>query len=38
MTTVVRKSEAVLYDEKTSTISAYGPARSTIEGSTAQRR
>ena len=28
MTTVARKSEAVLYDEKTSTISAYGPARS----------
>jgi xylulose-5-phosphate/fructose-6-phosphate phosphoketolase len=32
MTTVARKSEAVLYDEKTSTISAYGPARSTIKG------
>ncbi len=32
MTTVARKSEGVLYDEKTSTISAYGPARSTING------
>ena len=32
MTTVTRNSEAVLYDEKTSTISAYGPARSTIKG------
>ena len=32
MTTVGRKSQAVLYDEKTSTISAYGPARSTIKG------
>ena len=32
MTTVARKSEALLYDEKTSTISAYGPARSTIKG------
>jgi len=32
MTTVARTSEAVLYDEKTSTISAYGPARSTIKG------
>ncbi|MGD0076861.1 MAG: phosphoketolase, partial [Candidatus Binataceae bacterium] len=32
MTTVARNSEAVLYDEKTSTISAYGPARSTIKG------
>ncbi|MGA7871363.1 MAG: hypothetical protein WCA22_10720 [Candidatus Binatus sp.] len=32
MTTVARKSEAVPYDEKTSTISAYGPARSTIKG------
>ena len=29
MTTVARKSEAVLYDEKTSTISPYSPARST---------
>ena len=29
---VARKSEAVLYDEKTSTISAYGTARSTIKG------
>jgi xylulose-5-phosphate/fructose-6-phosphate phosphoketolase len=32
MTTVARQSEGVLYDEKTSTISAYGPARSTING------
>jgi xylulose-5-phosphate/fructose-6-phosphate phosphoketolase len=32
MTTVARKSEAVLYDEKTSTISAYGVARSTVKG------
>jgi xylulose-5-phosphate/fructose-6-phosphate phosphoketolase len=32
MTTVARKSEAVLYDEKTYAISAYGPARSTIKG------
>ena len=32
MATFARKSEAVLYDEKTSTISAYGPARSTIKG------
>ena len=31
MTTVARTSEAVLYDEKTSAISAYGPARSTIK-------
>ena len=32
MTTIEGKSEAVFYDEKTSTISAYGPARSTIKG------
>ena len=32
MTTFVTKSGAVSYDEKTSAISAYGPARSTITG------
>jgi hypothetical protein len=32
MTTLTRRSEAVCYDEKISAISAYGPARSTIEG------
>ena len=32
MKTLARESAEVLYDEKTSAISAYGPARSTIKG------
>src|SRR5215469_4983179 len=32
MTTLTKTSETLPYDEKTSAISAYGPARSTIRG------
>ena len=32
MTTLARNSDAICYDETTSAISAYGPARSTIKG------
>jgi len=32
LTKLAKKSETLNYDEKTSAISAYGPARSTIKG------